>query len=77
MVYVRRVIATLLIELEQFIHPRFVVSTARGQSLPHEIRLLTNQFNIEHRRIIGADQFAASLAAYAELGFATTSQGAV
>ena len=39
----------LLVELEQFINPGFIPRPARGEPLPDKIRLLANQFDVEHR----------------------------
>jgi len=52
-------LASLLVEFEQFVNVSFIPCPARGESLADKIRLVANQFNVEHREIIGVKSSAA------------------
>src|SRR5215831_1054634 len=47
-------LSPLLIESNYLIDPGLISSPAGGETLTNKIRLLANQFDVEHRRIIGA-----------------------
>ena len=53
-------LAPLLVQLQQFVNAGLIPCPARRQALAHKIRPFTNQFDVEHRRIIGATSSAAS-----------------
>ena len=42
--------ATLLVRLQDFLNERFVPCPAGGEALTYKIRLLANQFNVQHAR---------------------------
>jgi hypothetical protein len=44
----------LLVELGQFVNLGVIPRSARGKASARKIRLVTNQFDAEHRQIIGA-----------------------
>ena len=52
-------LAPLLVQLEQLVNAGLIPCPARRQALAHKIRPFTNQFDVEHRRIIGATRLAA------------------
>jgi hypothetical protein len=63
----REKFATLLIELKQLIYVRLVPCPAEGEALAHKIGPFTDQFDVKHRRIIGASMRRAS-----GIGFVST-----
>ncbi len=56
-------LAPLLIKFEQLVNVNFIPCPARGETLADKIRLIANQFNVEHREIIGVKSSAARLKA--------------
>jgi hypothetical protein len=52
-------LAALFVAREHLINAGLIPCPARCQSLAHEIRPFANQFDIEHRRIIGTRNFGA------------------
>src|ERR1051325_9632367 len=51
--YFRQRLAPLPVGLEDAVNELLVPCPARGQARAHELRFLTNQFDVEHARIIG------------------------
>src|SRR5207244_10156257 len=52
--------AALLVKPQQLVHMRFIPCPAAGQSATHQIGLFAEQFDVEHRRIIGTRETRAS-----------------
>jgi hypothetical protein len=52
-------LASQLVALEHLVDVGLIPCPARRQPLAHEIRAFANQFDIEHRRIIGTRLFGA------------------
>jgi hypothetical protein len=51
------------VSMKNSINQNFIPCPARGESLADKVRLVANQFNVEHREIIGVKLSAARLKA--------------
>ena len=51
--------AALIVEAENLVHEFLVPAVARGKALPDQVGLVPEEFNVEHRRIIGTKTRAA------------------